>query len=124
MNKIVEFYDPKNTEFKPVTLTPAAIEHVKKKLKERGKGIGLRFGIKKAGCSGLKYIVDYVDEQQANDHLFPIENNLAIYVDLESLPYVQGTEIDYVKIGITGGELKFNNPNEKNACGCGESFSP
>lgn len=118
----VGIFDP-TVSYKPVTLTAAAITHVKKKLKERGTGIGLRLGIKKAGCSGLEYVVDYVDAKQENEIVFPVEENLAVYVNLEHLPFLNGTEIDYVKKGITGGELKFNNPNAKVSCGCGESFN-
>lgn len=118
----VEIFDP-TINYKPITVTPAAIAHIKKKLKERGQGIGLSFGKKKAGCSGLEYVVDYVDVKQADEIMFPLEENLAVYVKLEDLPFLQGTEIDYVQKGIIGGELKFNNPNAKVSCGCGESFN-
>jgi iron-sulfur cluster assembly protein len=118
----VNIFDP-TISYKPVTLTTAAIAHVKKKLKERGAGIGLRLSVKKAGCSGLEYVVDYVDAKQVNEAIFSIEENLAVYVSLEDLPFLHGTEIDYVQKGITGGELKFNNPNAKVSCGCGESFN-
>lgn len=118
----VEIFDPK-ANYKPVTLTPAAIAYVKRKLKERGQGIGLRLSVKKAGCSGLEYVVDYVDAKQADEMVFSVEENLGVYISTENLPFLQGAEIDYVKIGITGGELKFNNPNAKVSCGCGESFN-
>lgn len=118
----VEIFDPQ-ANYKPVTLTPAAIAYIKRKLKERGQGIGLRLGVKKAGCSGLEYVVDYVDAKQENDIVFAVEESLCVYVGMKDLSFLQGTEIDYVQKGITGGELKFNNPNAKVSCGCGESFN-
>ncbi len=118
----VSVFDPA-VNYKPVSLTSAAIAYVKKKLKERGKGIGLRLGVKKAGCSGLEYVVDYVDAKLVDDHVFSAEENLAVFVNAEDMLFLQGTEIDFVQKGITGGELKFNNPNAKVSCGCGESFN-
>jgi len=118
----ISVFNPKK-DYQPVTMTLAAITYVKKKLKERGQGIGLRLGVKKAGCSGLEYVVDYVDAKQENEIVFPVEENLAVYIALENLPFLHGTEIDYIKKGITGGELQFNNPNAKVSCGCGESFN-
>lgn len=118
----VKIFDP-NQHYQPVTATAAAINYIQKKIRERGQGVGLRLGVKKAGCSGLEYVVDYVDAQQANDEIYPVAANLAVYVSKEHLPIVQGTVIDYVKKGIAGGELVFNNPNVKASCGCGESFN-
>lgn len=121
----VNIFDPNaaSTNYAPVTLTPSAIEHLKKKLKERGTGIDLRLSVKKAGCSGLEYVVDYVDAKKDKDYIFPVDAALAVYVDESSMPYVHGTKIDYVQKGIVGGVLKFINPNETGSCGCGESFS-
>ncbi len=118
----VNVFDP-SLHLKPLTLTAAAVVYVRKKLAERGKGMGLRLGVKKAGCSGLEYVVDYVDVQAENDVVFAVEKDLAVFVDKECLLYLNGTEIDYVQKGIMGGELKFNNPNAKVSCGCGESFN-
>jgi iron-sulfur cluster assembly protein len=105
-----------------VTLTEAAVAHVKSQLAKRGTGVGLRLGVKHVGCSGFAYVVDYVDEAQSNDHVFPVEENIAVYVDPASLPYVKGTQLDYVRQGLNSG-FQFHNPNVTNTCGCGESFS-
>lgn len=118
----VSIFDP-TINYKPLTMTAAAIHYVKRKLAERGQGIGLRLGIKKAGCSGLEYVVDYVDTQGENEIAYPITENLAVYVNKENLLFLNGTEVDYLQKGIMGGELKFNNPNAKVSCGCGESFN-
>ena len=105
-----------------VTLTKPAIAHVKSQLAKRGAGIGLRLGVKHVGCSGFAYVVDYVDESQEDDYVYPVDANIAVYVDPESLPYVKGTQLDYVRQGLNAG-FQFHNPNVKQTCGCGESFS-
>ena len=105
-----------------VTLTPAAIAHVKKRMIARGSGVGFRFGVSKSGCNGLKYVVDYVDEKQTEDHVYPIDDQLSLYVDAKSIAYVAGTQIDFVREGLNE-TFKFNNPNEQGSCGCGESFN-
>lgn len=117
MNDAVKIYEPKL----PVTITPAAITHIKSKV-QKHQAIGMRIATKKAGCSGFKYVVDYVHTPNAQDQSFLIDPDLTIYIDPESLPIIYGTEIDYVREGING-VLKFKNPNEKGSCGCGESFS-
>lgn len=109
-------------EKQTITLSVAALTHVKQALKKRGSGIGLRLGIKKTGCSGLAYVVDYVDHSNADDLVFPQDEVLSVFVDNNSFPYVQGTQIDYVKQGVNA-QFKFYNPNETAACGCGESFT-
>jgi iron-sulfur cluster assembly protein len=114
----VSIYDP--AENTSVILTPAAIVHIKKEI-QKNKAIGFRFGIKKAGCSGFKYVVDLVFEKNSSDHIIEIEKDLMVYIDNESFPVLQGITIDYVREGLNG-KLKFMNPNEKNSCGCGESF--
>ena len=105
-----------------VTVTESAIAHIKSQLVKRGAGIGLRLGVKHVGCSGFAYVVDYVDEARADDHIYPVDESLAVYVDPESLPYVKGTQLDYVRQGLNAG-FQFHNPNVKETCGCGESFS-
>jgi len=105
-----------------VTMTEAAIKHVKAQLAKRGRGIGLRVGVKKTGCSGLAYVVDYVDEANADDQVYSLEDGLAVYVDPDSLPHVMGTRVDFVRQGLTSG-FEFNNPNARETCGCGESFT-
>jgi iron-sulfur cluster assembly protein len=103
-----------------VTLTEAAANHVSRFLEKRGKGVGLRLGVKTTGCSGLAYKLEYVDELAAEDQ--PFESfGVKLLIDPKSLAYIDGTELDFVKEGLNEG-FKFNNPNVKSECGCGESF--
>jgi iron-sulfur cluster assembly protein len=104
-----------------VTLTDAAANRVKAFLSNRGKGIGLRVGIKTTGCSGLAYVLEFVDELDEGDEVFEYKD-VKIIVDAKSLVYIDGTELDYTKEGLNEG-FKFNNPNQKDECGCGESFT-
>lgn len=104
-----------------VLMTPAAIERVKKFLQARGKGVGLRLGVKTSGCSGMAYVLEFVDELQAEDEVFNYDG-VNIIVDGKSLVYLDGTELDFVKEGLNEG-FKFNNPNVTGECGCGESFT-
>jgi iron-sulfur cluster assembly protein len=103
-----------------VTLSPAAAKHVTKYLTKRGKGVGVRLGVKTTGCSGLAYKLEYVDEIPAEDVLFETQG-IKLMVDPKSLAYLDGTELDFVREGLNEG-FKFNNPNERDKCGCGESF--
>jgi iron-sulfur cluster assembly protein len=103
-----------------VSLTPAAAKHVNKYLAKRGKGLGVRLGVKTTGCSGLAYKLEYVDEALAEDLLFETEG-IKLMIDPKSLAYLEGTTLDYVREGLNEG-FKFNNPNERDRCGCGESF--
>lgn len=105
----------------PVTMTEVAIEHVRAQLERRGSGVGVRLGVKKTGCSGYAYVVDFLDEPDPDDRKYPVAEDLAVYVDPESYPYVKGTQLDYVRQGLNSG-FQFNNPNVKDTCGCGESF--
>jgi iron-sulfur cluster assembly protein len=104
-----------------VSLTPAAAERVRNFLEVRGRGVGLRLGVKKTGCSGFAYVVNYADDVGAGDVVFEGEG-VKIIVDAESLRYVDGTEIDFVREGLNEA-FKFRNPNVRGECGCGESFS-
>ena len=105
-----------------ITLTEKAAEHVKNFLANRGKGEGLRLGVKTTGCSGMAYVIEFVDEiNEYEDEAFE-SNGVTIVVDKKSLVYIDGTEMDFVKEGLNEG-FAFNNPNEKDACGCGESFT-
>lgn len=104
-----------------ITMTPAAAERVKSFLSNRGKGLGLRLGIKTTGCSGLAYVLEFVDDINEDDELFSVEN-VNIIVDAKSLVYIEGTQLDFVKEGLNEG-FKFTNPNAKGECGCGESFN-
>ncbi len=104
-----------------ITLTAQAAEHITKHLEKRGSGLGLRLGVRLTGCSGMAYDVDYVDEVGAEDHIFE-DQGVRVYVDPRSLPFVDGTQIDFERKGLSA-TFKFRNPNEKAACGCGESFT-
>lgn len=106
----------------PITLSEAALAHVKAQIARRGSGCGLRLGVKKMGCSGLAYTVEIIDEPGAEDQVFPVGPGLAVYVAPQDLSYVQGTQIDFVRQGVNR-EFRFNNPNVKDTCGCGESFN-
>jgi len=104
-----------------ITLTDKAAERVEKFLANRGKGIGLRLGVKTTGCSGMAYTLEFVDEMAEEDMSFE-SHGIQVIVDPKSLVYLDGTELDYVKQGLNEG-FEFNNPNVKDECGCGESFT-
>jgi iron-sulfur cluster assembly protein len=104
-----------------VTVTEQAAQHISKYLTNRGKGQGLRVGIKTTGCSGMAYVLEFVDDIAGEDQVFE-SRGVKIVVDPKSLAYIDGTELDFVREGINEG-FKFNNPNVKNECGCGESFT-
>jgi iron-sulfur cluster assembly protein len=103
-----------------ITLTEKAANHVQRYIAKRGRGIGVRLGVKTTGCSGLAYKLEFVDEPQPEDRLFE-SHGVKVVIDPKSLPYLDGTELDYVREGLNEG-FRFNNPNEKDRCGCGESF--
>lgn len=104
-----------------ITLTNAAADRVKAFLANRGKGLGLRVGIKTTGCSGLAYVLEFVDELSEGDETFE-DKGVTVVVDAKSLVYIDGTELDFTKEGLNEG-FKFNNPNQSGECGCGESFT-
>ena len=104
-----------------VTLTESAARHIQKFLEKRGRGLGLRLGVRTTGCSGLAYKLEYADESQPEDQLF-VSHGVTVLIDPKSLPYLDGTELDFTKEGLNEG-FKFNNPQEKDKCGCGESFN-
>ena len=104
-----------------ITLTTAAAQRIEHFLKQRGKGVGLRLGVRTSGCSGMAYVLEFVDELQAGDQVFA-EQGVNIIVDSKSLIYLDGTQLDFVKEGLNEG-FKFENPNVKGECGCGESFT-
>ena len=104
-----------------VTLTEKAADHVQSFLAKRGKGVGLRVGVRTSGCSGMAYKLEFADGVDANDVQFE-SHGVRVVVDPKSLPYVDGTELDYTREGLNEG-FKFNNPNVKDECGCGESFN-
>jgi len=104
-----------------VTLTESAAKHIQGQIARRGAGLGLRVGVKRVGCSGYAYTLDYADEVRADDRVFE-SNEASVVVDAESLSYLDGTRIDFVKEGLKQ-SFAFDNPNVDNTCGCGESFS-
>jgi iron-sulfur cluster assembly protein len=103
-----------------VSLSATAVKHINRSLSKRGKGIGVRLGVKTTGCSGLAYKLEFVDDSLPEDVIFEVEG-IKILVDPKSMPYVDGTQLDFVREGLNEG-FKFNNPNERDRCGCGESF--
>ena len=104
-----------------VTMTPAASERVKSFMVNRGKGVGLRLGIKTTGCSGLAYVLEFVDDLNEDDQVFSVDD-VKIIIDGKSLVYLNGIQLDFVKEGLNEG-FQFINPNAKGECGCGESFN-
>jgi len=104
-----------------ITLTQAAADRMSTFLANRGKGIGVRLGVKTSGCSGMAYVMEFVDDLNDDDQVFE-ERGVKLIIDPKSFVYLDGTEVDYGKEGLNEG-FKFNNPNAKNECGCGESFT-
>ena len=104
-----------------ITLTESAARHVAANLQKRGRGVGLRLGIKRSGCSGFAYDVEYADDVRADDVQFE-SHGVRVVVGLKDLPYVEGTEIDYAREGLNAA-FRFRNPNVRDSCGCGESFN-
>ena len=104
-----------------IELSEIAASRVQHFLKNRGKGIGLRLGVKTTGCSGLAYVIEFVDEVREDDEVFE-SRGVKVVVDKKSLTYLDGTEVDFAKVGLQEG-FQFKNPNAKDACGCGESFT-
>lgn len=104
-----------------ITLTEVAASRVQKFIANRGKGLGLRIGVKTSGCSGMAYVMEFVDELQDGDSVFE-SHGVKVIADPKALVYLDGTEVDYTREGLNEG-FKFTNPNEKARCGCGESFT-
>jgi iron-sulfur cluster assembly protein len=104
-----------------ISLTPSAADRVRSFLGRRGHGVGLRLSVKKTGCSGFAYVVNYADEIAADDVVFE-DQGVKVIVDRDSLGYIDGTEVDFVKQGLNEA-FRFRNPNVKGECGCGESFT-
>lgn len=104
-----------------MTLTDRAADRIQTFLTQRGKGVGLRLGVKTSGCSGMAYVLEFADTINDEDTVFE-DKGVKILVDRKSLVYLDGTELDFVKEGLNEG-FKFNNPNISSECGCGESFN-
>lgn len=104
-----------------ISITETAAKHVADQLADRGHGLGIRVGVKTTGCSGMAYVLEFVDRLDVGDRVFE-DQGVKIIVDPKSLAYIDGTEMDFVKQGVNEG-FEFKNPNAKGECGCGESFS-
>lgn len=104
-----------------ITLTERAAKRVKTFLAKRGHGEGLRLGVRSTGCSGMAYVLEYADAIEPGDHVFE-DQGVKVVINDKSLPYIDGSELDFVREGLNEG-FKFRNPNIKEECGCGESFS-
>ena len=104
-----------------VTMTESAATQVRSHLDRRGAGLGLRLGVKKTGCSGLAYVIDYADEVGEDDVVFE-DQGVKVVISRDHLPYLDGTELDYAREGLNEA-FRFRNPNVKDECGCGESFN-
>ena len=104
-----------------ITLTEAAANRVQSFMDGRGKGLGIRLAVRTSGCSGMAYVLEFADEQEEEDVIFE-DRGVKVLIDKKSLVYLDGTELDYTKEGLNEG-FKFNNPNVKDMCGCGESFN-
>ena len=111
----------KGPERMAITLTESAAKHVQNFIAKRGKGAGLRLGVRTSGCSGMAYKLEFADVVGDEDVTFQ-SHGVTVIVDPKSLPYIDGTELDFAREGLNEG-FKFNNPNVKDACGCGESFN-
>ena len=105
----------------PISLSESAARHVSNFIAKRGKGFGIRLGVKTSGCSGMAYKLEFVDNTEAEDLVFE-SHGVKVVIDPKSLAYLDGTELDFVNEGLNEG-FKFNNPNVKDQCGCGESFN-
>jgi len=104
-----------------ITLTGAAADRIKSFLQQRGKGLGLRLAVRTSGCSGMAYVLEFIDELDEGDIVFE-DQGVKVVVDPKSMAYIDGTELDFAREGLNEG-FKFNNPNVKDECGCGESFN-
>ena len=114
----VQTFSPSDVQ---VTMTDAAIEHVREQIEKHGAA-GMHLGVRESGCTGYMYEIHFVKDADPEHKKFEMADDVTVYVDSPSLPYVQGTEIDYVTEGLNR-SIRFNNPNIKAQCGCGESFS-
>ncbi|MDO6682176.1 MULTISPECIES: iron-sulfur cluster assembly accessory protein [unclassified Oceanobacter] len=116
----IETYDPNAAA--DVSMTAAAIQHIRNMLAKNSDKTGVRLAVKKSGCSGFKYDIDFVDAPSDGDQIVQVASDVTLYVAADARSYVRGTEIDFTKEGLNS-IIKFNNPNARDLCGCGESFS-
>lgn len=127
----IETFDPNNAATNAasaepatpeVSMTDAAIAHVRKQLAKNSQMAGIRLGVKKSGCSGFKYDIEFIEQADADDVSVSVADDVVLYITADAAAVVKGTEIDFSKEGLNS-TIKFNNPNAKDLCGCGESFS-
>lgn len=104
-----------------ISMSQAAADRIKSFISSRGKGLGIRLGVRTTGCSGMAYVLEFVDDIDESDSVFE-DRDITVVIDPKSMVYLDGTELDYTREGLNEG-FQFNNPNVKNACGCGESFN-
>ncbi|RLA23813.1 MAG: iron-sulfur cluster assembly protein IscA [Gammaproteobacteria bacterium] len=104
-----------------IILTERAATQIQKQIEKRGHGLGLRLGVKKSGCTGFAYVIEYADETGPDDQVIE-SHGVKVIISDESMSFLDGTELDYTREGINEA-FRFNNPNVKDSCGCGESFS-
>ncbi len=104
-----------------ISVTEAAANHVRAQLDSRGSGLGIRVGVRTSGCSGMAYVLEFVDQIAPEDEVYE-GHGVKVFIDPKSLSYLDGTELDFEREGLNEG-LKFNNPNVTGECGCGESFT-
>ena len=123
----IETFDPNQNnggsgQAPEVSMTEAALKHVRKQLAKNTDMAGVRLAVKKSGCSGFKYDIEFVEAAQDGDLAIQAADDITLYISAEAAPMVKGTEIDFSREGLNS-TIKFNNPNAKDLCGCGESFS-
>ena len=117
---IIETYDPNASA--EVSMTDAAIAHIRKMLDKQDSKQGVRLGVTKSGCSGFKYEIEFVEQADNDDQTIQVADDFTLFIAADAKAYVRGTVIDFTKEGLNS-TIKFNNPNAKDLCGCGESFS-
>lgn len=120
LRNVSQFFYYRENEMS-VLITESAAKQVRKQIEKRGKGLGIKLGVKKSGCSGFAYTIDYADDLNSDDAVFEAHGVRVIVVN-EHLEYLNGMELDYTREGINEA-FRFNNPNVKDLCGCGESFT-
>ncbi|MDX1693870.1 MAG: iron-sulfur cluster assembly accessory protein [Ketobacteraceae bacterium] len=118
----VETFVPGQKDSTHIRVTDNAIKHFRSKLEEKPEARGVRISVKPSGCSGYMYVLDYVNTPEDNDTLLDISDKVTLFIDTDSLPVINGTEIDFVKQGLNA-SIQFRNPNVTGECGCGESFT-
>lgn len=117
---VVNYHQAKKEDY--LVVTESAKNHFIKKITTQANMIGIRFSVKKTGCSGLSYVVEYIDSKKEGDMIQPLTEQYNLYIDPMSYPFIKGVRVDYVKDGLQA-KLVFDNPNQTGQCGCGESFT-